>query len=121
MKGNIYISIPEADIDNSLPAGITRYDWNEYTYTEEGEVETTTTVHPTWKQYGDKYSKDFGAPVTVVVDSQSYTVYEMIASWKESEVSSLLILGSGKSEPNYTVMTAEEARKFIAENSSTDI
>ena len=41
MRGNVYISIPAADKDNALPSAITRYDWNEYTYDDEGEVETT--------------------------------------------------------------------------------
>jgi hypothetical protein len=40
----------------------------------------------------------------------------MLASWKDSEVSALLALGSGKAEPNYTVMQAEEARAFIIAN-----
>ena len=36
-----------------------------YTYDDEGAVDTTTLVHPTWSQYGEKYKADFGAPVTV--------------------------------------------------------
>ena len=44
MRGNVYISIPAADKDNALPSSITRYDWTESTYNEEGEVETTTTI-----------------------------------------------------------------------------
>ena len=121
MRGNVYISIPASDNDNSLPSAITRYDWSEYTYNDEGEVETTTTIHPTWSQYGEKYKAQFGAPVVVSVSDVDYTVYEITASWKDSEVSALLALGKGKAAPKYTVMTAEEARQFIADNADAQI
>lgn len=112
MRGNIYISIPASDNAKALPSAITRYDWTEVAYNEEGEVESTSTIHPTWAQYGEKYKGQFGAPVVV----GDHTLYEMTASWKDSEVSALIALGSGKAAPNYTIMTAEEARAFIIEN-----
>ena len=117
MRGNVYISVPTADANNTLPNGITRYDWNEYTYDEDGGVDTTTLIHPTWAQYGEKYKGQFGAPVV----AGSHTVYEMEASWKESEVSALIALGAGKTEPDYTVMTAEEARQFIIANTEPQL
>ena len=112
MKGNIYISVPKADINNELPAAITRYDWTESTYNEEGEVVSTTTVHPTWEQFGSRYSGLFGSPVSV----SDVVVYEMEASWLNSEVSALIALGQGQAAPSYTVYTAAEARQFIADN-----
>ena len=112
MKGNIYISVPQADINNELPAAITRYDWTESTYNEEGEVVSTTTVHPTWEQFGSRYSGLFGSPVSV----SDVVVYEMEASWLNSEVSALIALGQGQAAPSYTVYTAAEARQFIADN-----
>ena len=121
MRGNIYISLPAGDSAKAIPVSITRYDWVENTYNEEGEVESSNTVHPTWEQYGDKYKADFGAPVTVTVGSKDFIVYELIASWKDSEVSALLALGKGKAAPKYTVMTAEEARAFIAANSDVQL
>ena len=121
MRGNLYISVPAADKDNGLPASITRYDWNEYTYDEDGAVDTTTVVHPTWAKYGEKYKADYGAPVSVTVSDVEYIVYELTASWKDSEVSALLSLGAKKVEPKYTVMTAEEARAFILANSEAQL
>ena len=121
MRGNIYISVPAGDSAKALPVSITRYDWVENTYNEEGELESTTAIHPTWEQYGDKYKADFGAPVTVTVGSKDFIVYELIASWKDSEVSALLALGKGKAAPKYTVMTAEEARAFIITNTPTQL
>ena len=112
MKGNIYISVPQADINNELPAAITRYDWTESTYNDEGEVVSTTTIHPTWEQFGSRYSGLFGSPVSV----SDVVVYEMEASWLNSEVSALIALGAGQSAPSYTVYTAAEARQFIADN-----
>jgi len=117
MRGNVYISIPASDNDNSLPSAITRYDWSEYTYNDEGEVETTTTIHPTWSQYGEKYKAQFGAPVSV----GEHTIYEMEVSWQDSETSALVALGSGKAAPNYTLMNATEARAFIADNSDVQL
>ena len=121
MRGNLYISIPAADSVKAIPASITRYDWVENTYNEEGELESTTAIHPTWSQYGEKYKADFGAPVSVTVGTKDYIVYELTASWKDSEVSALVSLGSGKAEPNYTVYTAEEARAFIAANQEAEL
>lgn len=121
MRGNVYISIPAADKAKALPSSITRYDWNEYTYNDEGEVESTTKVHPTWEQYGEKYKADFGAAVSVSVKDVEFIVYEITASWKDSEVSALLALGKGKAAPKYTVMTAEEARAFIIENTPAEL
>lgn len=112
MRGNVYISIPTADIDNALPLSITRYDWTESTYDEEGEVVSTTTIHPTWEQFGSRYSGLFGSPVSV----SDVVVYEMEASWLNSEVSALIALGEGQAAPSYTVYTAAEARQFIADN-----
>ena len=121
MRGNVYISIPAADKDNALPSVITRYDWNTYTYDDEGAIDTTTLVHPTWAEYGEKYKADFGAPETISVSDVDYIVYEITASWKDSEVSALIALGNGKVAPKYTVMTAEEARQFIADNTPSQL
>jgi len=117
MRGNVYISIPAADKDNALPSAITRYDWTEVAYNDEGEVETTTTIHPTWSQYGEKYKADFGAAVSVSVNDVEFIVYELEVSWKDSETSALIALGSKKAAPKYTLMNASEARAFIADNS----
>ena len=121
MRGNLYISIPAADSSKAIPASITRYDWVENTYNEEGELESTTAIHPTWSQYGKKYAPQYGAPVSVTVGKAEYIVYELTASWKDSEVSALLALGKGKTAPKYTVMTAEEARAFIAANQEAEL
>lgn len=97
MRGNVYISIPAADNAKALPSSITRYDWTEVAYNDEGEVESTTKVHPTWEQYGEKYKADFGAAVSVSVKDVEFIVYELEASWKDSEISALIALGSKKS------------------------
>jgi hypothetical protein len=121
MRGNVYISIPAADNANALPSAITRYDWNTYTYDDEGAVDTTTLVHPTWAQYGEKYKADFGAAVSVSVNDVEFIVYELEASWKDSEISALIALGSGLSSPSYTLMNASEARTFIADNTDSQL
>ena len=121
MRGNVYISIPAADKAKALPSSITRYDWNESTYNDEGEVESTTLVHPTWAQYGEKYKADFGAAVSVSVNDVEFIVYELEASWKDSEISALIALGSGLSSPSYTLMNASEARTFIADNTDSQL
>tara|TARA_R110000850_G_scaffold6075_1_gene23985 strand:+ start:507 stop:857 length:351 start_codon:yes stop_codon:yes gene_type:complete len=114
MKGNIFISVPASDIANELPTSITRYDWVEHTYNGEGEVESTTNNHPTWEQFGIRNSGLFGSPVTVA----DVVVYEMEASWLDSEVSALIALGDGQPAPNYTVYTNAEVRQFIADNTA---
>jgi len=117
MKGNIFISVPASDISNALPTSITRYDWVENTYNEEGEVESSTTIHPTGEQFGSRYSGLFGSPVSVA----DVVVYEIEASWLDSEVSALIALGNGQSAPNYTVYTNAEVRQFIADNTAAEL
>jgi len=121
MKGNIYISVPAADKAQQLPASLDRYDWETFTYNEEGEVTSMTTIHPTWEQYGEKYKHLFGAPVTVTVSEVDYIVYEMEASWLTSEVSALIALGSDLSAPSYTLMTNPEVRAFIQDNTPEEL
>lgn len=121
MRGNVYISIPAADKAKALPSSITRYDWNEYTYDDEGAVDTTTLVHPTWAQYGEKYKADFGSAVQISVNDSDYIIYELELSWKDSEISALIALGSKKATPKYTLMNATEARELIADNAETQI
>ena len=121
MRGNVYISIPAADKDNALPSAITRYDWNTYTYDDEGAVDTTTLVHPTWAQYGEKYQADFGSAVQISVNDSDFIIYELELSWKDSEISALIALGSKKVTPKYTLMNATEARELIADNAETQI
>ena len=121
MRGNVYISIPTADIANALPSAITRYDWTESTYNEEGEVETTTTIHPTWSQYGEKYKAQFGTPVQISVSDSDFIIYELELSWKDSEISSLIALGSGLTSPSYTLMNASEARELISDNADAQL
>ena len=121
MRGNVYISIPAADKDNALPSAITRYDWNTYTYDDEGAVDTTTLVHPTWAEYGEKYKADFGSAVQISVDDSDFVIYELELSWKDSEISALIALGSGLTAPSYTLMNATEARQLIADNADTQL
>lgn len=117
MRGNVYISIPKADVSNELPTAITKYDWVENVY-DEASMEVTETInhHPTWEQYGERQQSAFGVPVEVTVGEDVFVVYEMEVSWKDSEVSSLIALGAGLSEPSYTLMTATEAKEFISSN-----
>ena len=121
MRGNVYISIPAADKDNALPSAITRYDWNTYTYDDEGAVDTTTLVHPTWAEYGEKYKAEFGSAVQISVDDSDFVIYELELSWKDSEISALIALGSGLTAPSYTLMNATEARQLIADNADTQL
>ena len=78
-------------------------------------------VHPTWEQYGEKYKADFGAAVSVSVNDVEFIVYELEASWQDSETSALIALGSKKAAPKYTLMTATEARAFIADNTDSQL
>ncbi len=121
MRGNVYISVPQADISNELPASITSYDWTENVYDEDSmEVTETVNRHPTWDMLGQRNTAKFGVPVEVTVGDDTFVVYELEVSWKASEVSALIALGSGLSEPSYTLMTNTEARQFISDNAPAE-
>ena len=87
------------------------------------QVESTTTlVHPTWAAIWRKVQSGFWCgQYRYTISDVDYIVYEITASWKDSEVSALLALGKGKAAPKYTVMTAEEARQFIADNADAQL
>ena len=118
MIGNVFISVPEADIYNEIPASITSYDWTETSFDPENpEAEpTVTSHHPTWDVLGQRNTARFGSVVHVTVDNAVYHVYELEMSWMAGEVSALIALGAGLTAPSYTLMTATEAREFIASN-----
>lgn len=118
MNGNVFISVPETDIYNELPAPITSYDWTETSFDPENpEAEpTVTSHHPTWDILGQRNTAKFGSVIHVTVDDALYRVYELEMSWMSGEISALLALGAGLSAPSYTLMTATEARELIADN-----
>jgi len=121
MNGNVFISVPQADIYNELPASITSYDWVETVYDAENPEAEPTTVnhHPTWDSLGERNKAAYGEVIVVTVGEDVFHVYELTASWKEGEVSALLALGAGLAAPSYTLMTAEEAKAFISANAPT--
>ena len=120
MRGNVYISIPAADKDK---------------HCRQQSHDTIGTNTPTMKkvklnqpqqciQRGRNTAKStkriLVRPYRLMSDVE-YIVYEITASWKDSEVSALLALGNRKAAPKYTVMTAEEARQFIADNADAQL
>ena len=119
MKGNIYITVPTADIRQSnylLLLLVTIGHEIHLQRRRRSRHLQQTIVHPTWAQFGERNQGLFGSPVTVSVSDVEYIVYEMEASWLDSEVSALIALGNGLTQPSYTVYTNAEVRQFIADN-----
>lgn len=116
MRGNVYLSIPAADFNDSVP--FTFWDW-QVTATDpqnpEAEPEVLT-VHPTWAELAEKNKPLYGEVVSVTVGEDEYKLIELEASWLNGEISQLIALGEGQSVYGYTLMNNSEAQAFVRDN-----
>ena len=103
----------------------------EYTTTErvykETEVEypctetVCTPYHPTWEEVAGKNKSLFGEVVKVKSGVRNYYVVECMASWLKHEMSAIMALGDGLPAPQNTLLTQEEASKFINDNTQEEV
>jgi hypothetical protein len=112
-KGNIYMPIPMADMDNQLPEKLGQ----RYLIEKDGQM-----VVPTWKELAESIEPTFGRPLEVLwTDGKKYVVLELDASFmmgEQKEISDLR-KSAGVSDDDfqsapYGRLIASEIRYFLS-------
>ena len=83
---------------------------NNYTYDEDGDIDTTTAYRPTWKEA--VFNGKLGAPR--ISPAGSYIVVKGEFSIKEGELTAIAELGASMTYPNNTILTKSEAQALVA-------
>ena len=103
----LYICLKKTTYESQVPTVLkTKLGWNEYTYNDDGSIDTTTAYRPTWKE--SAFRGKLGAP-RVSLDGNLIIVKGEF-SVKEGELTAIVALGSGMDYPNNSVLTKTEAQ-----------
>ena len=103
----LYICLKKTTYESQVPTVLQpKLGWNEYTYNDDGSIDTTTAYRPTWKE--SAFRGKLGAP-RVRLDGNLIIVkgeFSMI----EGELTAMIALGSGLDYPNNSILTKTEAQ-----------
>ena len=103
----LYICLKKTTYESQVPTVLkTKLGWNEYTYDADGEIDTTTAYHPTWKE--SAFRGKLGAP-RVSLDG-NLIILKGEFSMIEGELTAMIALGSGLAYPNNSILTKTEAQ-----------
>ena len=118
MVGNIFICLNEATYNGLIPVEL-EGSYSRVSTDDEGNL---IEVLPTsFKEVGEDGRRKFGAVIELTINNSKFFIMEFNASWRQSEVSALINLGSGLSYPNNTLLTNEEAMELIKANQSDEM
>ena len=110
----MYICLNKATYESQIPTVLqSKLGWNNYTYNDDGSIDTTTAYRPTWKE--SAFKGNLGAPR--VAHNGAYIIVKGEFSMKEGELSAIAALGASMDYPNNSVLTKSEAQTLS--NSST--
>ena len=103
----LYICLKKATYESAVPSVLqSKLGWNEYTYDDDGEIDTTTAYHPTWKE--SAFKGKLGAP-RVSLDG-GLIILKGEFSMLTGELTAMIALGNGLAYPNNTILTKTEAQ-----------
>ena len=112
----MYVCLNKATYESAIPSSLQpKLGWNNYTYTAEGEIDTTTAYTPTWKEAA--FNGKLGAPKES--HDGAYIIVKGEFSMKEGELSTIANLGSGLAYPNNSILTKTEAQTLVASSTFT--
>jgi len=112
----LYICLKKETYESQIPTELqSNLGWNNYTYKEDGTIDTTTAYRPTWKEAA--FNGRVGTPV--ISHDGAYIIVKGYFSMKEGEVSVVAALGASMAYPNNSVLTAKEAKALIASSTFT--
>lgn len=113
MRGNIFICLNESTYNGEIPEILQ----GRYARKESDEDGNFIALLPTtFKDVGEDNKQKFGAVVSFQINGASFYILELSGSWVEGEVSALSALGEGLQFPSNSLLTDEEARLLIKEN-----
>ena len=113
----MYICLKKATYESQIPTVLqSKLGWNNYTYNDDGSIDTTTAYRPTWKE--SAFKGKLGAPR--VAHDGAYIIVKGEFSMKEGELSAMVALGASMDYPNNSVLTKSEAQKLVGESHFTN-
>ena len=112
----MYICLKKATYESQIPTELqSKLGWNNYTFNDDGTVDTTTAYRPTWKEAA--FKGKLGAPR--VSHNGAYIIVKGEFSMKEGELSAIANLGASMAYPNNSVLTKTEAQALVASSTFT--
>ena len=112
----MYICLNKATYESAIPSVLQpKLGWNNYTYTDDGEIDTTTAYTPTWKEA--TFAGKLGAPKES--HDGAYIIVKGEFSMLTGELSAITNLGASLAYPNNSVLTKTEAQTLAASSTFT--
>ena len=103
----MYVCLNKATYESQIPTELqSNLGWNNYTYNDDGEIETTTAFRPTWKEA--VFNGKLGAPRES--HDGAYIIVKGAFSLLTGEMTAIVALGASKSYPANSVLTKTEAQ-----------
>ena len=107
MAYEMYICLNKATYESAIPSELqSQLGWTNYTYDEDGEVESSTVYTPTWKEAA--FKGKLGVPRES--HDGAYIIVKGAFSLLTGEMSAIIALGASKAYPNNSVLTKAEAQ-----------
>ena len=103
----MYVCLNKATYESQIPTELqSKLGWNNYTYDDDGEIETTTAFRPTWKEA--TFNGKLGAPRES--HDGAYIIVKGAFSMLTGEMTAVVALGASASYPVNSVLTKSEAQ-----------
>ena len=103
----MYVCLNKATYESQIPTELqSNLGWNNYTYDDDGEIDTTTAYRPTWKEAA--FNGKLGAPRES--HDGAYIIVKGAFSMLTGEMTAIVALGASASYPNNSVLTKAEAQ-----------
>ena len=103
----MYVCLNKATYESAIPSVLqSKLGWNNHTYDEDGEIDSTTTYRPTWKEAA--FAGKLGAPRES--HDGAYIIVKGAFSMLTGEMTAIVALGASKSYPANSVLTKAEAQ-----------
>ena len=117
MAYEMYICLNKATYESAIPSELqSQLGWTNYTYDEDGEVESSTVYTPTWKEAA--FKGKLGVPRES--HDGAYIIVKGAFSLLTGEMSAIIALGASKAYPNNSVLTKAEAQTLAASGTFVD-
>ena len=113
----MYVCLKKATYESQIPTELqSKLGWINYTYNDDGTIDTTTAYRPTWKEsvFKGKLSPPRISP------GGSYIIVKGEFSMKEGELSAIASLGDSMAYPNNSILTKTEAQALIGSDTWND-
>ena len=103
----MYVCLNKATYESAIPSVLQpKLGWNNYTYDDDGEIESTTAYTPTWKEAA--FKGKLGVPRES--HDGAYIIVKGAFSLLTGEMTAVVALGASASYPANSVLTKSEAQ-----------